>query len=143
MIDYNATLQKFFDEIIKYFDACAVNPNLSLEQWNALVSARLIIRKIKAEPKKYASYENRVAGRVELDAEFFMLGKDDGVWAIYHNVLGIMEYLYSYDWTLRDKAGIKLAEALREMKLKNAKNLIEKVCVSLKPVNKFIVVKQH
>ena len=67
MIDYNATLQEFFKEVVKYLDSRASHALSELE-YQQICKAREQVQKIASNPVLYADYNTRVANGVEPDA---------------------------------------------------------------------------
>ncbi|MBQ8042179.1 MAG: hypothetical protein IJ273_02505, partial [Alphaproteobacteria bacterium] len=99
MIDYNATLQEFFKEVVKYLDGRASRATSELE-YQKICKAREQVQKIAANPVLYADYNTRVANGVEPDAEPFMPNSyDNSVYLTLSLVLSLMGNLNSeFSW---------------------------------------------
>ena len=142
MIDYNATLQDFFSEIINFL-------NKQLESakddicFSRIEEAINIVRKISSNPVKYADYNTRVKENLVADVNAFMLSeRDNSVYLLYRDVLCSIENLNSqYDWK-RGQAQEKLLQSLRKIKYKNSNNLLKKIEYLFKSSDKFAVQKQ-
>lgn len=127
MIDYNATLQKFFDEVVLFLDKRKSRASSELE-YNRIVNAMAQVRAVAANPKKYAGYDTRVKDgleRMDLVGAFMPTPRDNSVYLIYNKVLWNMAKLHSqFDWE-RGEAQKVLLNALKQMKYKNAGNILK------------------
>ena len=127
MIDYNATLQKFFDEVIKFLDKRKSHAKDEIEL-KRIVDAIAAVRAVAANPKKYADCNARVKDgleRVDLVEAFMPTPRDNSAYLIYNNVLWQMDKLNSqFDWE-RVEAQKVLLDMLKRMKYKNATNVFK------------------
>lgn len=127
MIDYNATLQKFFDEVVLFLEKRKSHAKDEVEQ-KRILDAMAQVRAVAANPKKYADYDTRVKDgleRMDLVGAFMPIPHDNSVYLIYKNVLCNMAKLYSqFDWE-RGEAQKVLLNALKQMKYKNAGNILK------------------
>ena len=127
MIDYNATLQKFFDEVVLFLDKRKSRASSEFE-YNRIVNAMAQVRAVAANPKKYADYDARVKdglARMDLVGAFMPTPHDNSVYLIYNKVLCNMAKLHSqFDWE-RGEAQKVLLNALKQMKYKNAGNILK------------------
>ena len=127
MIDYNATLQKFFDEVVLFLDKRKSRASSEFE-YNRIVNAMAQVRAVAANPKKYADYDVRVKDglvRMDLVGAFMPTPHDNSVYLIYNKVLCNMAKLHSqFDWE-RGEAQKVLLNALKQMKYKNAGNILK------------------
>ena len=127
MIDYNATLQKFFDEVVLFLEKRKSHAKDEVEQ-KRIIDAMAVVRAVAANPKKYADYDARVKDgleRMDLADAFMPTPRDNSAYLIYNKVLWNMAKLHSqFDWE-RGKAQKVLLNALKQMKYKNATNILK------------------
>lgn len=125
MIDYDATLQKFFEETLKFLDKRATRAH-DKKELEKIKKARAQVETIAKDPKKYADYNTRVKAGLEADARAFMPNSQDNtVFIIYNRVLNSIENLNSdFDFE-RAKAQKFLLNMLKQMKYKNSTNLLK------------------
>ncbi len=125
MIDYGATLQKFFDETIVYLQKRLDAAKDEIEQ-SRVSQAMAQVSAVAENPRKYADYNMRVKDNLVADPRPFMPTEhDNSVFMIYQKVLWKMADLYSpYDHQ-RQEAQKLLLNALKQMKYKNAKNVLK------------------
>ncbi|MBQ5700181.1 MAG: hypothetical protein IIV74_02725 [Alphaproteobacteria bacterium] len=125
MIDYDATLKKFFDEIIVYLQKRLDAAKDKVEQ-TRIAQAMIQVNKVAENPKKYADYNVRVKDEVEVDpAPFMPKSHDNSVFLIYRNVVWNMADLYSESDYRRQEAQKSLLNSLKQMKYKNASNKLK------------------
>lgn len=126
MIDYNATLDKFFEETIKWLEKRAKNAKDTRIHQQVLKSIGAV-RTIAANPMKYSDYVQRVqAGLEESVGAGFMAGtNDNNVYLIYNKVLHHMGKLNSdFDYE-REEAQKVLLNATKAIKYKNSTNILK------------------
>ena len=127
MIDYNATLQKFFDEVVLFLEKRKSHAKDEVEQ-KRIIDAMAEVRAVAANPKKYADYVARVKDgleRMDLVDAFMPTPRDNSAYLIYNKVLWNMAKLHSqFDWE-RGEAQKVLLNALKQMKYKNAGNILK------------------
>lgn len=127
MIDYNATLQKFFDEVVLFLEKRKSHAKDEVEQ-KRIIDAMAEVRAVAANPKKYADYDARVKDgleRMDLVDAFMPTPRDNSAYLIYNKVLWNMAKLHSqFDWE-RGEAQKVLLNALKQMKYKNAGNILK------------------
>lgn len=127
MIDYNATLQKFFDEVVLFLEKRKSHAKDEVEQ-KRIIDAMAEVRAVAANPKKYADYDARVKDgleRMDLVDAFMPTPRDNSAYLIYNKVLWNMAKLHSqFDWE-RGEAQKVLLNALKQMKYKNAPNVLK------------------
>ncbi|MBQ7289875.1 MAG: hypothetical protein IJW84_03195 [Alphaproteobacteria bacterium] len=127
MIDYNATLQKFFDEVVLFLEKRKSHAKDEVEQ-KCIIDAMAEVRAVAANPKKYADYDARVKDgleRMDLVDAFMPTPRDNSAYLIYNKVLWNMAKLHSqFDWE-RGEAQKVLLNALKQMKYKNASNVLK------------------
>lgn len=142
MIDYNATLQEFFKEVIKYLDSRASHALSELE-YQQICKAREQVQKIASNPVLYADYNTRVANGVEPDAEPFMPNShDNSVYLILSKVLFYMGNLNSeFSW-YRKEAQENLLKARRAIAYKNSTNILKDIKFAFIRPEKFAVKKR-
>jgi hypothetical protein len=127
VIDYNATLQEFFKEIIKFLDNRVAHVKSEMD-YRKICKAREDIAKIAANPKKYADYGARVQDGIEPQPEPYMPNpQDNSIYVLLSKVLHRMGYLNSeLDWYRKDAETI-LLRAMRVMVYKNSTNLFKDI----------------
>lgn len=142
MIDYNATLQAYFAECIKFLEKRAKRAKGDVEL-NQINDAIAIVKNTAKKPTKYADYGVRLKyGLIfgELPSDLWQ----SGVLHKYERVLKVVENLdcpYEYD---RAAARDVLLESLKDIKCKNNKNVFKDLYYSLSLPTKFAVkVKQN
>lgn len=142
VIDYQATLQEFFKEIIKFLDNRAQYAETELD-YQKICKAREDVEKIAANPKKYADYNARVADGIEPQAEAFMPNPhDNSAYLILSKVLHTMGNLDSeFEW-YRKEAQDVLLKARRAIVYKNSTNLFKDIQFMFLPAKKFAVKKE-
>lgn len=142
VIDYQATLQEFFKEVLKFLDnraSCAKDEF----DYQRICKAREDVKQIAANPSKYADYSARVADGVEPQAEPFMPNpRDNSAYLILRKVLHHMGNLDNeYEWYRKEAQDI-LLKARRAIAYKNSKNLFKDIQFMFKSAEKFAVKKQ-
>ena len=127
MIDYNATLQKFFDEVVLFLEKRKSRASSKFE-YDRIVDAIAEVRAIAENPTKYADYNARVKDgleRMDLVEAFMPTPRDNSAYLIYNKVLWNMAKLHSqFDWERRESQKV-LLNALKQMKYKNASNILK------------------
>lgn len=139
MIDYDATLQRFFDEIIKFLNNRSDKAKDKFEREHIMNAVRCVSL-IAANPKKYADYNMRVQDHLEADPRAFMPSPyDNYVFLLYQGVVNNMDDLNSeFDW-VRSNSQAYLLKALKKIKYKNATNVFKDLYYPFLPVSKFAV----
>lgn len=142
VIDYQATLQKFFKEIIKFLDNRVARIDSELA-YRKVCKAREDIKEIAKNPKKYASYAQRIKDDVDPQPEAFMTNpQENSVYLILSQVLNNMGNLDSqFDW-YRNGAEKLILQSVRAMEYKNSKNLFKDIKFMFMSDKKFGVTKQ-
>jgi len=139
VVDFNATLTKFFEEIIKYLEKRAQNAK-TLEIRDDVMTAIAAVRRVMAEPKRFADYNVRVKAGLEAHAvvDGFMAGtRDNSVFLLYNGVLWAVNDLYSpYEWE-REQAQQKLLNAKKSIEYKNSTNLLKSLYYPFLPEKMF------
>lgn len=142
MIDYNATLQMFFVENIKYLEklrAKAKDKNGA----DKITAAIDMVQRIAANPSKFADYDARKNDGMEsgeLTEAFIPQGTQNNSASLsFFAVLNSMGDLNSkFDWQ-RDKAQKKLLAALKSIKYKNSSSLLKDFTFPFKSPTHFAV----
>ncbi len=139
MIDYDATLQRFFDEIIKFLNNRSDKAKDKFEREHIMNAVRCVSL-IAANPKKYADYNMRVQDHLEADPRAFMPSPyDNYVFLLYQGVVNNMDDLNSeFDW-VRSNSQAYLLNALKKIKYKNETNVFKDFYYPFLPVSKFAV----
>lgn len=139
MIDYDATLQKFFDEITVFLNNRVDKAMDKFEREHIMNAVRCVCI-IAANPKKYADYDARVQDRLEADPRAFMTSPyDNYVFLLYQGVVNNMGDLNSeFDW-VRSNSQAYLLKALKQIKYKNATNVFKDFYYPFLPASKFAV----
>lgn len=119
MIDYDATLQKFFQEILLFLNK-RMERAKDKHDVICIMNTADIVRAVAKNPGKYADYNMRVADKLVEDARAFMPNSsDNSAFMIYQRVLNSMGKLNSpYEWE-RTEAQKVLLEMLKQIKYKN------------------------
>lgn len=139
MIDYDATLQKFFDEILKFLGNRSDKAKDKFERERIMNAVRCVTL-VAANPKKYADYNMRVQDHLEADPRAFMPSPHDNyVFLLYQGVVSNMDDLNSeFDW-VRSNSQAYLLKALKQIKYKNATNVFKDFYYPFLPASKFAV----
>ncbi len=139
MIDYEATLQKFFQEILHFLNKQMQRAKDKHEVLRIANTAD-IVRSVAKNPGKYSDYNARVADNLVEDARAFMQnGHDNSVFIIYQRVLNSMGHLDSrYEWE-RAAAQKTLLDMLKRMKYKNACNVFKDLYFPFLSAKRFAV----
>ena len=127
-IDYDATLQMFFAESIKYLEKLRTKTKdkKAVARINAAID---MVKRIMAEPQKFADYRVRVKEGMEngeLAEAFIPVGsQNNSVTLSFYAVLNAMGNLKSqYEWE-RAEAQQKLLNALKGIKYRNSTSLLK------------------
>lgn len=125
MIDYDATLQKFFQEILLFLNK-RMERAKDKHEVICIMNTADIVRKVASNPVKYADYNARVADKLVEDARAFMPNSsDNSAFMIYQHVLNSMGKLNSpYEWE-RTEAQKVLLDMLKRIKYKNASSVFK------------------
>ncbi len=122
MIDYEATLQKFFNEVIKWLVKASKKAK-DVHQLNQIEKEIADVRRIAADPKQYAFNTLNKKGAPLWD--FLDSKMDPTVYQKYTNVLWSLNDLYgNYDYP-RETAQTALLMALKVVKYKNSSNIFK------------------
>lgn len=142
MIDYNATLQEFFKEVVKFLDNRASRAQDEFE-YQRICKTREQIKKIASNPIIYADYNARVANGVEPHAEAFMPNpRDNSAYLILSKVLHYMGNLNSeFDWCRKEAQDV-LLKARRAIAYKNSTNLFKDIKFAFMRPERFAVKKR-
>ena len=125
MIDYDATLKSFFDEVILFLDKRKARARDEVEM-KRIVDMMAIVRAVSENPRKYADYNARVKDGLVEHAEAFMpTPHDNTAFLIYSGVLWKLSDLYSQFDYQRQEAQKALLSGLKQMKYKNAGNILK------------------
>ena len=125
MIDYDATLKSFFDEVILFLDKRKARARDEVEM-KRIVDMMAIVRAVSENPRKYADYNARVKdGLVERAEAFMPTPHDNTAFLIYSGVLWKLSDLYSQFDYQRQEAQKALLSGLKQMKYKNAGNILK------------------
>ena len=143
VIDYDATLQAFFQDVDKFLERRTLSVSGDDLEHKIIVKARESLKKIAANPDKYADYNARVLDEIEPDPRAFMVNAhDNSVYLIVKRVLNNIKPLKSqFDWH-RESAEKALLQARREMQYKLSKCLFKDITFVFKPEHKFAVKKE-
>lgn len=140
MIDYDATLQQFFAETVKYLEKRRSRAKDKFE-FDRIADAIESVKVIAKNPKKYADYTAR--SKVESNGfveAFIPAGTHDNTaYLAYSTAVNAIENLNSeYDWH-RDAAQKQLLSAMKTMKYKNSDNLFRDFVYPFKSLKSFAV----
>lgn len=126
MIDYDATLNKFFDLVIAYLEKRKkIAPDIDVLK--KIQNTIAYVRMVAADPKRFADYDERVKVGMELhEAEAFMAGTtDNSAYVLYSRVLWALSDFYGeFEWN-RGEARKMLLKAKKAMEYKNSTNVLK------------------
>ena len=136
MIDYDATLKDFFDEVIKFLEKREKAAKDKVEQ-RRVFDAIWAVNTVARNPKKYSDYDARCKDGLENCVDGFVVGGQSPVYRLYSQVLYNMENLSSeYDWH-REQAQKVLLGAVRQIKYINETNPFKSLCYPFLPLQYF------
>lgn len=128
MVDYDATLQKFFAENIKYLEKLRARAKDKVHA-DRVTAAIDIVKRVAANPSKFANYTARVKEGLEsadIAMSFIPQGSQDNkVYLTYNAVLNSMGDLKSSFEYRREQAQQELLKALKVIKYKNSSSLLK------------------
>ena len=125
MIDYDATLKKFFAEVVLFLEKRKKQAKDDVEL-QRVISAIGIVNAVAENPRKYADYAVRVKENLVEPVEAFMPNPyDNSVFLIYNKVLANLSDLYCQFDYRRHEAQKVLLDGLKQMKYKNATNILK------------------
>ena len=125
MIDYDATLEKFFAEVVLFLEKRKKQAKDDVEL-QRVISAIGIVNAVAENPRKYADYAVRVKENLVEPVEAFMPNPyDNSVFLIYNKVLSNLSKLYCQFDYHRHEAQKVLLDGLKQMKYKNATNILK------------------
>lgn len=146
MIDYEATLQKFFAEAIVWLEKMKKRAANKAAQKN-IEHAIDEVRTVAADPKKYATMRALYAaglGRSEVVSGFIPYGTDNNsVWHIYSDVMALLKDLYGKNEFSQEEAKKKLLNSLKSIKYKNSSSLLKDFTYPFIPQSYFAVKAQN
>ena len=136
MIDYDATLKDFFDEVIKFLEKREKAAKDKVEQ-RRVFDAIWAVNTVARNPKKYSDYDARCKDGLENCVAGFVVGGQSPVYRLYSQVLYNMENLSSeYDWE-REQAQKVLLDAVRQIKYINDTNPFKSLYYPFLPLQYF------
>lgn len=142
MIDYEATLKMFFEEVKKYLTNLRgqAKDKVYLFRINAAID---VVERIAANPAKYGDYRVRCEEYMEkpdIANAFIPAGTNDNtVYLSYAAVLNSMADLYVKSDYKREQAQKKLLASLKTLKYKNSKNAFKDFVFAFKSPQSFAV----
>lgn len=124
MVNYDETLQKFFAEMIVFLNKRRQTVK-DKEELKCVDRAIDCVEAVAKNPRKYAYSIQQKEGLV-VPAEAFMLrGDDNRVYLLYSRFMfSVLPNLYSKLVFEREGAQKKLLDALKQMKIENASNVL-------------------
>lgn len=124
MIDYDATLSKFFDEVIKWLEKTRLKAKDKI-QLTRIESAIAEVRTVAANPKRYADANALAKDNLTGNWNFLDGSIDPTVCQAYSRVLWSLEDFYgTFDYK-REKAQEQLLRCLKQVKFKNSSNIFK------------------
>ena len=145
MIDYDATLKEFFNDVLKYLNKRAKNAKDKRTQ-ESIFDAIWAVKTIAENPKMYADYNVRVKAGLEDHSiiDGFMAGtQDNSVYLKYSSVLhkmGDLDNVYDFP---REQAQLTLLRAKKFVEYKNSTNFLKDFIFSFRSNESFgVKVKQ-
>ncbi len=144
MIDYDSTLQIFFAETVKYLEKLQgrAKDKISADRIAAAID---IVRRIAANPVKYADYGTRCReGMENFDfSEAFLRRSgaetDNSAYLSFASVINSMADLNSKFDYQREGAQKKLLAALKSLKYKNSTSMLKDLVFSFRSAESFAV----
>lgn len=140
MINYDATLRTFFDEIIKYLEKLATKAPDKVYA-DRIAAAIKSVGIIRSNPRRYIDYNMRTQVESPDMVEAFIPAKTNNnkVYLLYNSVVYTMGELDSpFDWK-REAAQKKLLMALKEIKYINSTSLLKDLTYMFKSPIQFAV----
>ncbi|MCM1294529.1 MAG: hypothetical protein NC311_03135 [Muribaculaceae bacterium] len=142
MIDYDATLQMFFVENIKYLEKMKSKAQDKVYA-TRIMAAIDVVQRIAANPAKFADYNARVKeGMEDFDIcnAFIRPGtNDNSAWLSFSAVINSMGDLNNRFDYKREQAQKKLLVALKSIKYKNSTNMLKDFVFSFKSPKSFAI----
>ena len=141
MTDYDATLTKFFDEVILFLTRQAKYA-CDKEEYEMVLKNIERVKEIQKNPKKYFNYDVRMQDGLVEDAEAFMVKnrRDNSGYLLYSRFLwNHMQNLYSKYGYERHEAQKGLERALKGIKYMNSTNIFKDLYFPFVPANRFTV----
>lgn len=124
MIDYDATLKKFFDEVIKWLEKTRLKAK-DKEQLAQIEKTIADVRTVAANPAKYADQRVRYKENMTGGWDFLDGRIDPTVFQIYGRILWKLDDLFgSFDYQ-REQAQKELLSSLKRVKYKNSSNIFK------------------
>lgn len=125
MVNYDETLQKFFAEMIVFLNKRRQTVK-DKEELGCVDRAINCVKAVAENPRKYADYHTRQQERLVLPVEALMLrGNNNRVYLLYSRFMfNELPKLYSEFDFEREGAQKKLLNALKQMKIENASNVL-------------------
>lgn len=140
IVDYDATLQQFFAETVKYLEKRRSRAKDKFE-FDRIADAIESVKVIAKNPKKYADYTTRSNVESNGFVEAFIPAgtHDNTAYLAYSAAVNAIENLNSeYDWH-RDAAQKQLLRAMKTMKYKNSANVLRDFVYPFKSLESFAV----
>lgn len=140
MIDYDATLQQFFVETVKYLEKCRSRAKDKLE-FGRISDAIDVVKLIAKNPKKYADYtaRSKVESNGFVDAFIPAGTRDNTAYLAYNMAMNAIENLNNQNEWYRGEAQKQLLRAMKTMKYKNSANVLRDFVYPFKSLESFAV----
>ena len=146
MIDYNATLKIFFNEVVKYLESLRKKAKDDVCA-NRITAAIDIVGRIAKDPKKYSSYSVRCKDGIEnmdVGEAFIPAGTNDNrVFLSYSAVVNSMGDLNSPNDFQRAEAQKKLLNAMKSVKYRNSTSVLKDFTFPFKSAESFAVTRER
>lgn len=141
MYDYEATLDKFFEEVIKYLNKRKEQAKDKYVRFHVL-EAIAVVERVRKNPMQYVDYNVRVKAGLEETrlADGFLAGtRDNSVFVLYESVLNNMGNLRSqYEWERADAQKL-LANAQKTIEYKNSTCFLKDFIYPFISAQRFVV----
>lgn len=142
MVDYDATLRQFFTEIEKYLENLRGKAKDKISA-NKITATIDVVRRIAANPAKFADYNVRVKEGMEsfdVANAFIPSGSNDNsVYLSFSAVINSMGDLNNRFDYKREQAQKKLLAALKSIKYKNSTNMLKGFVFPFKSPKSFAI----
>ncbi len=141
MYDYEATLDKFFGEVLKYLNKRKEQARDKYVR-NHVLNAISAVERVRENPMQYVDYNVRVKAGLEETSlvDGFLAGtRDNSVFVLYERVLNNMGHLRSrYEWERADAQKL-LANSQKAIEYKNSTCFLKDFYYPFVSAQRFVV----
>lgn len=137
MIDYDATLQKFFNEVLKWLEKMRIKVK-DKKQLAQIEQTIINVKTVAKNPQKYADKDTLYRDN-PLDWEFLDAHMNPIVSQVYHRVMLSLPDLLSESSFMREEAQQNLLKSLEVVKYQNSTNLFKDITYNLISPSRYAV----